>query len=648
MTGISGLWYPDGRPGAAEDCARMQAALAVYGPDRSGLWDDGDVALGCRLKRLLPEDRLDRQPATSADGRFVLVADVRLDNRPELAAELGISAGRLAAMADSALLLAAWEAWGEAGINRLYGDFAFAVWDGRTRRLSLVRDFPGMRPLFLHQGRGWIGFASMAKGLHALPDVPVAADLETLCHYLLVMPRAGTNSFFTGIQRVEPGHITVVEADGAVRSTPWWRPPGKLPEPADPRELVETFRATFDRAVADRLRAVGPAASTLSAGLDSSAVTATAAELLAPSGRRLTAYTHVPLPGVPLEQNPARFGDEGPLARLLASRHPNIDHVEVDAADRHIGDDLDRRFYYAESPALNLCNTLWISEITRQAAMRGQTVLLVGTAGNKTISADGLERLNALLYRGRLIAWAREAVALMRAGEIGIKGLGFWSLRPLMTGALEERLSSLFGRRNLSLRDYSPLRPDRLERFLEERPPEARGGNRVVGRNALDRVHQTLLVFPQQEAVTLSRKGMLASHGVDHRDPTADRRLIELSLALPDSLLLRNGQRKWLYHQVFADRVPPEIRLNRRKGLTGADWAERLLRAQASLQGELDRGAACANARDLLDLDVLTTLPASLPDPATARGPVMHTYRLRMLRGLSAAHFLRRVDGGNL
>src|SRR5262245_53532061 len=92
MTALAGLWRFDGQPDAAERCARMLAAQELSGSHHRGQWSDGSVALGRRLMRLLPEDAFDQQPLIGGDGRYILIADVRLDNRAELTGALQISA----------------------------------------------------------------------------------------------------------------------------------------------------------------------------------------------------------------------------------------------------------------------------------------------------------------------------------------------------------------------------------------------------------------------------------------------------------------------------------------------------------------------------------------------------------------------------
>ncbi|MGZ8999300.1 MAG: hypothetical protein ACXW2T_10655, partial [Allosphingosinicella sp.] len=166
MTALAGFWSFSESPEAARNCERMLGAQAIYGQE-SAQWSDGArVAIGRRIYRTLPEDVWDRAVRVGGDGRLALAADVRLDNRDELAGDLGIGPVDLRSLCDSDLLLRALERWDEGAVDRLVGDFAFALWDGGRQRLLLARDFIGRRPLHYHHGRGFFAFASMPKGLH--------------------------------------------------------------------------------------------------------------------------------------------------------------------------------------------------------------------------------------------------------------------------------------------------------------------------------------------------------------------------------------------------------------------------------------------------------------------------------------------------
>ena len=147
MSAIAGIWDFRGGQDVAQSCARMLAAQSIYGRHEGNHWADGTVALGRRLMRLLPEDVYDTQPLEGTQSPFVLVADLRLDNREELATELGIPTSQANAMCDAALLLEAFERWDDDCVDNLVGDYDFAVWDARSPRLVLTRVMLGSRPL---------------------------------------------------------------------------------------------------------------------------------------------------------------------------------------------------------------------------------------------------------------------------------------------------------------------------------------------------------------------------------------------------------------------------------------------------------------------------------------------------------------------
>src|SRR5690348_7334540 len=121
MSALAGILQFDGRPDGPERCARILRAQEPYGPDASNQWSGGKVALGRRLMRLLPEDTFDQQPLVGGNGRFVLVADIRLDNRDDLARELGVPGPTASRLSDSAILMAAVERWEEDSVNHIVG-----------------------------------------------------------------------------------------------------------------------------------------------------------------------------------------------------------------------------------------------------------------------------------------------------------------------------------------------------------------------------------------------------------------------------------------------------------------------------------------------------------------------------------------------
>jgi len=142
-------------------------------------------------------------------------------------------------------------------------------------------------------------------------------------------------------------------------------------------------------------------------------------------------------------------------------------------------------------------------------------------------------------------------------------------------------------------------------------------------------------------------KGILGGWGIDQRDPTADRRLIEFCLSVPTSQYLSQGVRRALARRALADRVPKVVTEETRSGYQGADWHERLTVERDRVTSEVRRLENCPAAANALDLKRMRHLVEKWPSEGWDRKPVILAYRCALLRGLSTGHFLRRATGAN-
>ena len=644
MSALAGIWQFDGRPNGPESCARMLSAQELYGPDSGDQWSGGHITLGRRLMRLLPEDAFDRQPLVGGNGRFVLAADLRLDNRDDLVRELGIPSPAASRLSDSAILMAAVERWEEDSVSRIVGDYAFALWDASKRRFMLARDPLGGRPLCYHRGEGFFAFASMPKGLHALPEIPYAPDEQRIAEFLILIPDTGPRTFFEGIERVEPGHVVIVTS-GSLTKRKFWNPGRREALPQRPEEYIERGRELLDEAVRCRLRGVKDVAATLSGGLDSSAVVATAARLLAPAGGQVTAFTCVPRRGFAGAGTPGQILDEGPLAAATAALYPNVRHVLLHTPNRSPLADLDRNFHYSGQPRLAICNLAMERKLVDSILERRLNVVLGGALGNFAFSYAGMALLPELFRAGHWIEWWRAAGALVaKQGwtwpHAVAETVGPWFPSSLWAWVRKERRGDdpdLFG--------YSAINPARFEELgLHERARET--GRDLAGRPWKDSFEERLWCLNRCDPGD-TVKAFLAESRLDAREPLTDIRLVEFCLALPTDQFLRDGTDRLLARRILADRLPSAVIENRHIGLDSGDWYERLTAARTEVADELDRLAACAPAARVLDLPRLRRLVGTWPSEGWERPEVSSPYRLALLRGISVGHFLRRVTGGN-
>ena len=256
MSGICGLLHLDGSPAGQNDLAGMLGRLARRGPERSGAWVEGPVALGHALLATTPEAIDEILPLRHPASGCAITGDIRIDNRAELIATLGLDAGGRT-IGDAELVLEAYLKWGADCLDHLLGDFAFAIWDAARQRLLCARDQTGMRQLLWHYTPGQLfAFATEAEALLAHPAIPARINKGRIADYLEDLEAYDlTSTFWHDIQRLPPAHALVVEG-GALRSWRYWQP--DLPEPlrlGSDEAYAEAFRAVFEEAVAARLRA---------------------------------------------------------------------------------------------------------------------------------------------------------------------------------------------------------------------------------------------------------------------------------------------------------------------------------------------------------------------------------------------------------
>lgn len=637
MTALAGYWDFSGEV-PTRPVARMLEAQSIYG-QHSAVDALGATAFGRRLWSLTGEDAFDRGPLFGRDGNLMLVADARIDNREELGEQLGLPSNQLKTISDPQLILAAIEQWGVKAIEGLIGPFAIACWDSRQHCLTLARDAFGERPLHYHRGEDFVAFSSMPKGLHCLPSIPYAASQVMAASFLALLPETDEESFFEGISRVLPGHIVTVNRN-SVETRRYWMPDLSPVKLGSDGAYVEAMRAEFDRAVLCRLRRNGGGVgSHLSAGLDSSSVAATAARLLSPD--RLHAFTAVPAHAVVPKQR--AITDEGPLAATTAALYPNIDHVRVAASEESPIALMDRQFQLFERPVLNPSNAVWDHAINDAAQKRDVRVLLTGQMGNFTISHDGLVHLPELLRKGQLGKLLALSQALCRYG-LSQRQVVALTIAPLFPPRIWEWIARKFGR-DLPLHSYSALRSDAFEQMsigsraaerdldLSYRPWGDGAAMRLWGLRRVD--------------LGVYIKGTLAGWGLDLRDPTADRRLIEFALRVPERQYILGGVPRSLARRAFADRLPAAVLSEKRRGLQGADWPTHLAAARQEIASELESFERCKDAEQLIDIARLTRALNDWPQSGWEDEGVTNLYRHALLRSVAAGHFLRRVARTN-
>jgi len=317
MCGIAGFWFKGNVPGAAQQWLNDSVtSLHHRGPDDSGLWLEGGVGLGHARLSILDLSRLGHQPMASRNGRWLMVFNGEVYNFREIRKDLEMLGHTFFGSGDSEVILEAFAEWGPGAVRRFIGMFAIALWSKADRKLYLLRDRVGVKPLYYGWNGNSLWFGSELKALRAFKHWSPRLDRSAIVDYFrygyIVEPR----SIYQDVFKLPPGHWLELGPQGEKKIVPYWsvldsalnRRQGTENELADELEalMIDAFRY---RMISDV-----PVGVFLSGGIDSSTV---AAILQRHGGQRIKTFT--------IGFDEAAF-DESPHAERVA-RHLGTEHT---------------------------------------------------------------------------------------------------------------------------------------------------------------------------------------------------------------------------------------------------------------------------------------------------------------------------------
>ncbi|WP_460346514.1 asparagine synthase (glutamine-hydrolyzing) [Actinoallomurus acanthiterrae] len=369
MCGIAGVMaLGDGPAADPAVLARMTATLAHRGPDAEGRFVADGVGLGVRRLSIIDVDHGD-QPMYSEDGNAVLVCNGEIFNHRELRADLAARGHRFRTACDVEVLVHLYEEEGTGLLHRVNGQFAFAIYDRRERRLFLARDHLGVLPLHYATTRDQIVFGSEAKAVLNHPAVAREVDLVGLDQVLTFPGLVSPRTMFRDIHSLPGGHYLLVR-DGTAREFRYWDLDYPLDgsSPQEPDEYyVETLRDLLAEAVRRRLDADVPVGFYLSGGLDSSLIGALMARM-APSDALSITFPDAAI-------------DESGYQRL-AARHIAARHHEERVAVPDLIEGLHQMVRHAECPVKETYNTCSLA-LSALARRNGIKVVLSGEGADE-------------------------------------------------------------------------------------------------------------------------------------------------------------------------------------------------------------------------------------------------------------------------
>ena len=554
MCGIAGIVSLDPHRHVPRDrVERMRDLLAHRGPDGKGVWCDGQVALGHR--RLAIVDLAGgHQPMSNGDGNLWVTFNGEIYNHTARRAELEQLGHQYRSRADTETILHLYEEYGDACVEKLEGMFAFGLWDRRRRRLLLARDRLGIKPLYYSICGEEIVFASEIKAVASVCTTRPELDQAVLPEFLATGFHSGSETFFRGIRKLQPGHTLSWSAEEGLRERRYWQVP-LAPEDnrLTMRQCAEQVRADLIDSVRAHLMSDVPLGLFLSGGLDSSILAAVMASMVSE----------------PIQAFNVSFADkdadESPHARLVADAVGAVSRgVVVSPAD--FFRELPRLIWHEDEP-IAFPSSVPLYFVSRLARDHGVKVVLTGEGADELFL--GYQRYRVTAWNARL---GRPLWALAR--QPGRAPLKAWVARlptPVRRYAERTFLALDDGPRSLFFDNFAVFPTAMQQSLLADpcaehvRDPYA-AGMQLYEQASGGPLERASFVDLQTYLVELLMKQdqMSMAASIESRVPFLHHTFVERVVALPTRCKLRGWTTKAVLREAVRGLVPRSI-LQRRK-----------------------------------------------------------------------------------
>jgi asparagine synthase (glutamine-hydrolysing) len=567
MCGISGVlaFKTSNFQVTADYLLGMRETMVHRGPDGAGWWISPDRRVGLAHRRLAIIDLSEAaaQPMSNGDGSLQIVFNGEIYNHAEIRRELEELGHRRwkTHHSDTEVILQAFEQWGIACLEKFRGMFAIALWDEKARRLWLIRDRVGIKPLYYSIHHGRITFASEIKALLQDPEQSRAVNEEALFHYLSFISTPAPDTLFAGIKKLRPGSFLTVDASGQVCEECYWdvldhtTPLRGVSE----EEIAERLLAELRTSVALRTVSDVPVGVFLSGGIDSSTNAALFSQ---------TASAQVKTFSIGYDRDYRGCKSELPLARRFAASLGAVHHERV-LTQQDFLDFLPRMVYLQDEPIADpVCMPVYF--LSKLARDNGATVAQAGEGADELFW--GYERWKQIM---NLVRWNEFPVPRVarKLGLLGLSALGkshsaayelLWRSSeglPLFWGGVHafsqhEKLALLSPRLRRRFRDqtsWEAIRPIH-RRFMEK----AWETTPVKWMTYLD----LNLRLPELLLMRLDKMGMGVS--LETRVPFLDHKFVELAMSIPEQVITRGKESKHILKKAVRGLIPDEI-IDRRK-----------------------------------------------------------------------------------
>ncbi|TDE45938.1 asparagine synthase (glutamine-hydrolyzing) [Flavobacterium rhamnosiphilum] len=556
MCGINGILHLQSQKKVDERIlTKMRDSLEHRGPDDKGLFIENNIGFGHRRLSILDVSLAGHQPFLSEDGRYVLVYNGEIYNFKEFYPELKSNGFDIRTTSDTEVLMKLFQLHGLKMLNRLNGMFAFAIWDKMEKKLTLVRDRMGVKPLYYSFYNETFYFASEQKALFTA-GVPLKMAQDGLEEYIFNRFVAGENTLYQNVKKVLPGHIMTIHEGGKTTTYNWWNLKKEIQNQPEIKNPVEWFREIFDDSVKLRMVSDVPVGVLLSGGLDSSSILASL---------YYQNYKDIQTFNIGFKE---KEHNEAHLAKMMAEKFDYEFHT-MQLEGKNLHDQLISSTYFQDEPIMHLSEPHLLA--VSQMAKLSVKVLLSGEGADELMG--GYVRYKALQYPSLLNSIA------------AIGNLDVFTKQPRYEKLT--RYAQINKKSDLVIFNGSNIYPNDIAKTFGINAPPKNEYRKQIYKEAKslypNNLRRQALYFDQHTYLcSLLDRNDRCTMGasIECREPFLDTRLIVGLGSLEDKWPFTGKKGKYILKSAMEKRLPDEILKFRKVGLS-APWGDYITKSTA-------------------------------------------------------------------
>ena len=556
MCGINGILHLQSQKKVEERLLiKMRDSLEHRGPDDKGLFIENNIGFGHRRLSILDVSSAGHQPFLSNDRRYVMTYNGEIYNYKEFYPELKSNGFDIETTSDTEILMKLFQLHGLKMLHRLNGMFALAIWDKLEKKLIVVRDRMGVKPLYYSFYNETFYFASEQKALFTA-GVPLKIAQEGLEEYIFNRFVAGENTLYHNVKKVLPGHIMTIHEGGKVTTEKWWDLKKEIQNQPKIKNPVEWFRETFDDSIKMRMVSDVPVGVLLSGGLDSSSVLASLHH---------QNYKDIQTFNIGFKE---KEHNESHLAKMMAEKFDYGFHT-MQLEDQNLYDQLLSATYFQDEPIMHLSepHLLALSKMAKPSVK----VLLSGEGADELMG--GYVRYKALKYPSLL-----NSIATIGTLDLFTKQPRYDKLTRYAQISKKSELV-IFNGSNIYPKDIAEIYGINALPKNEYRKQIYKDAKSLYP----DNLRRQALYFDQHTYLcSLLDRNDRCTMGasIECREPFLDPRLVIGLGSFDDKWLFAGKKCKFILKKAMQERLPAEILQFKKVGLS-APWGDYITKSAA-------------------------------------------------------------------